>query len=139
MKLTTLRQTGQPDFSKADMDFVNDLFRELKSCFPAWGVAIKSKAQQDETKRQWVKAFQENGINTKELVDIGMKEARKQPTDFFPSTGKFVSWCKPPVHWQHRAQEKAAQVPKMRWLEDKGSKARIQAAKDKAMKIMRGE
>ena len=139
MKLTTLRQTGQPDFSKADMDFVNELFRELKSCFPAWGVAIKSKAQQDETKRQWVKAFQENGINTKELVDIGMKEARKQPTDFFPSTGKFVSWCKPPVHWQHRAQEKAALIPKMNWLEDKGSKARVQAAKDKAMKIMRGE
>ena len=130
MKLTTLRQTGQPDFSKADMDFVNELFRELKSCFPAWGVAIKSKAQQDETKRQWVKAFQENGINTKELVDIGMKEARKQPTDFFPSTGKFVSWCKPPVHWAHRAQEKAALIPKMNWLEDKGSKARNKKAKD---------
>ena len=89
------------------MDFVNELFRELKSCFPAWGVAIKSKAQQDETKRQWVKAFQENGINTKELVDIGMKEARQQPTDFFPSTGKFGSWCKPAVQWKHRSQEKA--------------------------------
>jgi hypothetical protein len=119
------------------MEFVNELFRELKSCFPAWGVAIKSKAQQDETKRQWVKAFQENGINTKELVDIGMKEARKQPTDFFPSTGKFVSWCKPPVHWQHRAQEKAAQVPKGRWLTDTGSKERIKAAKEATLEQLR--
>ena len=128
LKLTTLRQNGQSDFSQADTEFVNDLFRELKSCFPAWGVAIKSGAQQDETKRQWVKAFKENGINTKELVEIGMKEARKQPTDFFPSTGKFVSWCKPPVHWAHRTQEKAALIPKMNWLEDKGSVARIKAA-----------
>lgn len=137
MKLTTLRQTGQPDFSKADMDFVNELFRELKSCFPAWGVAIKSGAQQDETKRQWVKSFMENRINTPELIEAGMVKARAQPSDFFPSPGKFVEWCRPKVHHEHRAQEKAAQVLRMNWLTDTGSKARIKAAKEATLEQLR--
>jgi len=109
----------------------------LKSCFPAWGVSIKGKAHQDETKRQWVKSFAENGINSQELVEIGMVEARKQPKAFMPSPGEFVSWCKPPVHWQHRAQEKASLIPKMNWLEDKGSKQRIQSAKEATLATVR--
>lgn len=137
MKLTTIRQTGQSDSFQADSEIINKLFRELKSCFPAWGVSIKTTAQQNETKRQWTISFMENGINSQELIDIGMKEARKHPKDFLIGCGTFVSWCKPAVHWQHRAQEKAAQVPKMRWLEDKGSKARIQAAKEATLEQLR--
>ena len=137
MKLQMIRESGLPDLSNDDIDRVNDLFRELKSCFPAWGVAIKSGAQQDETKRQWVKSFMENRINTPELIEAGMVKARAQPSDFFPSPGKFVEWCRPKVHHEHRAQEKAAQVPRMNWLTDTGSKARIKAAKEATLKQLR--
>lgn len=102
MKLTTIRENGQETFNDGDIDLVNDLFRELKSCFPAWGIAIKSIPQQDETKRQWVKSFVENHINSIELIEKGMIQARKQPTDFFPSPGKFVEWCRPKEHFEHR-------------------------------------
>ena len=119
------------------MEFMNELFRNLKGCFPAWGVHLKNTAIQDETKRQWLQSFRENGINSDELVKLGMIEARKQPTDFLPSPGKFGEWCKPTVHHEHRAQEKAALIPKMNWLEDKGSKARIQSAKDATLATVR--
>ena len=121
------------------MEFMNELFRNLKGCFPAWGVHLKNTAIQDETKRQWLQSFRENGINSDALVKLGMIEARKQPTDFLPSAGKFVSWCKPTVHWQHRAQEKAAQVPKGRWLTDTGSKERNNAAHKAMMDKFRGK
>lgn len=100
------QQAGEQSFSEGDLEFINELFRELKGCFPAWAVHLKSAAIQDETKRQWLKSFAENGIDSDELTDKGMIQARKQPTDFFPSPGKFASWCRPPEHWEHVAQAK---------------------------------
>lgn len=132
-----IRQAGEQSYSEADMEFMNGLFRELKGCFPAWGVHLKNTAIQDETKRQWLQSFRENSINSDELVKIGMIQARKQPTDFLPSCGKFAEWCRPKVHHEHRAQEKAAQVPVGRWLTDEGSKARIQAAKEATLEQLR--
>ena len=131
IKLTTSRQAGETNFSEYDMDFINGLFRELKGCFPAWAVHLKSTAIQDETKRQWLQSFRENGINSDELVKLGMIEARKQPTDFLPSPGKFGEWCKPTVHHEHRAQEKAALIPYAHRLRRDGAKVAGRSALDK--------
>ena len=131
IKLTTIRQGGEPSYSEADMEFMNELFRNLKGCFPAWGVHLKNTAVQDETKRQWLQSFRENGINSDALVKLGMIEARKQTTDFLPSPGKFGEWCKPKVHHEHRAQEKAALIPYAHRLRSDGAKVAGRSALDK--------
>jgi len=135
-----IRETGQVNLSDNDIDFINDLFRELKACFPAWAVHLKSTAIQDETKRQWVQSFRENGINSSDLVQKGMIHARKRPSAFFPAPGEFGEWCKPPQHWAQRAIQKADREnlkPYAR-LTDQGKKERAQAARDAAMLIIKG-
>lgn len=72
----------------------NELFRQLKAAFPALTATIKEQSDLNELRRQWVLAFAENGINSMEQVNAGMKIARQQATPFLPSPGQFVAWCK---------------------------------------------
>lgn len=48
----------------------------------------------NEFRRQWLLAFQENGIHSMAQVDAGMRIARRQERPFLPSPGQFVAWCK---------------------------------------------
>ncbi|NWA63006.1 DNA replication protein [Pantoea sp. B9002] len=72
----------------------NELFRQLKAAFPALSASIKEQEDLNELRRQWVLAFAENGINSMEQVNAGMKIARQQAIPFLPSPGQFVAWCK---------------------------------------------
>lgn len=72
----------------------NELFRQLKAAFPALTSSIKEQSDLNELRRQWVLAFAENGINSMEQVNAGMKIARQQSTPWLPSPGQFVAWCK---------------------------------------------
>lgn len=72
----------------------NELFRQLKATFPALMANIKTQDDLNELRRQWVLAFVENGINSIEQVNAGMKLARQQSTPFLPSPGQFVAWCR---------------------------------------------
>lgn len=72
----------------------NELFRQLKAAFPALTATIKTQDDLDELRRQWVLAFAENGINSMEQVNAGMKVARQQAMPFLPAPGQFVAWCK---------------------------------------------
>ncbi len=73
---------------------MNTVIKELRSIFPAWRNAIKTKQELDDVKRTWTKAFMENGIVSMTVVDKGLSVARECKTDFFPSAGKFISWCR---------------------------------------------
>ncbi|MGL5370814.1 MAG: replication protein P [Plesiomonas shigelloides] len=73
---------------------VDVLFENLKRVFPAAeSTVLKTLADEAAAKRQWILAFAENGITTKEQLAAGMRVARTVESDFFPSVGKFVSWC----------------------------------------------
>lgn len=74
---------------------VDSLFRQLKQIFPAAAsTSLKGEDAEKTTKRQWVVAFAENGIKTREQLSAGVRHARASNSDFWPSPGKFISWCK---------------------------------------------
>ncbi|WP_407208796.1 replication protein P [Citrobacter sedlakii] len=74
---------------------VDILFDNLKQLFPA-SVSTTLKDPRDEAaaKRQWIAAFAENNIRTKEQLKAGMQHARASESPFWPSPGQFITWCK---------------------------------------------
>jgi len=76
-------------------DVFNRFFTALQTIFPAWKNALPTTQHLEAAKRQWLEALVENGIDSSEKLNIGLKKARDEGGDFFPSPAKFVSWCKP--------------------------------------------
>ncbi len=72
----------------------NKLFNELRAAFPASMANFRTQDDLNEFRRQWLLAFQENGIHSMAQVDAGMRIARRQERPFLPSPGQFVAWCK---------------------------------------------
>lgn len=72
----------------------NNLFRQLRVIFPAITAHIKTQAELDELRQQWTRAFAENGINSKSVIEIGLQRARMSESPFLPSPGQFVVWCR---------------------------------------------
>lgn len=72
----------------------NGLFNQLRAAFPASMANFRTQDDLNEFRRQWLLAFQENGIHTMAQVDAGMRVARRQERPFLPSPGQFVAWCK---------------------------------------------
>lgn len=74
---------------------VDALFNNLKQVFPA-SVSTAWRRPEDEAaaKRQWIVAFAENGIQSKQQLSAGMKQARASSSPFLPSPGQFIEWCK---------------------------------------------
>jgi len=100
--LTT--STDQPKISgdQYAANIVNDLFKSLFAAKPGWRASfpnIKDAAELDAAvnllKKTWIKAFAENGINTKEQIQTAMRQVRKDPGRFLPSVGEFMEWTKP--------------------------------------------
>lgn len=74
---------------------VDSLFRQLKQIFPAASQTnLKTDADEKTAKRQWIAAFSENGIRTKEQLSAGVRHARSNESPFWPSPGQFIKWCK---------------------------------------------
>lgn len=70
-------------------------FIELQTIFPAWRHALPTTEHLKAAKRQWFKAFQESGITTAAQIAAGLRKARAEGGDFWPSPSTFVAWCKP--------------------------------------------
>nr|WP_318375405.1 replication protein P [Enterobacter sp.] len=75
-------------------EIINSLFGKLRAAFPAAMNNFRSQQEFDEFRRQWLMSFMENGINTMQQVDGGMRVSRRQEKPFLPSPGQFVAWCK---------------------------------------------
>lgn len=75
-------------------EIFNALFSALRAAFPAAMAGFREQNDFNELRRQWVLAFQENGITTMAQVAAGMRIARRQEKPFLPSPGQFVAWCK---------------------------------------------
>ncbi|EKN2278494.1 phage replication protein [Salmonella enterica] len=73
---------------------VDALFMQLKQIFPAaTQTNLRSDADERVAKQQWIAAFSENGIRTREQLSAGMQKARSSQSPFWPSPGQFISWC----------------------------------------------
>lgn len=80
--------------SEGDEKLVDLLFINLKQLFPASVSTIfRDPNAQDAAKRQWIAAFAESGICTREQLQAGMKHARSSESPFWPSPGQFIAWC----------------------------------------------
>ncbi|MCW2095352.1 UNVERIFIED_ORG: hypothetical protein M2382_001871 [Enterobacter sp. BIGb0239] len=86
-------QYNERDQKQQVAQIINGLFVQLAAAFPA---SLVNRNQEDvnEIRRQWVLAFKENGINTMDQVDAGMRVARSQERPFLPSPGQFIKWCR---------------------------------------------
>eukprot|EP00914_Ancora_sagittata_P007899 GHVO01015553.1.p1 GENE.GHVO01015553.1~~GHVO01015553.1.p1 ORF type:complete len:176 (+),score=11.57 GHVO01015553.1:163-690(+) len=75
---------------------MNELFETLEAIFPAWRVSMKSEKSISNVKLIWTEEFIRHKIETGENLNIdqGIRLAKISESDFFPSVGKFISWCK---------------------------------------------
>lgn len=74
---------------------VDALFKQLKQVFPAASQTnLRSPADESAAKKQWIVAFAENGIRSREQLSAGMQYARANGSPFWPSPGQFITWCK---------------------------------------------
>lgn len=81
--------------NQGDERLVDILFNNLKQLFPAsMSTALKDPNDEAAAKRQWIAAFAENGINTREQLKAGMQHARASASPFWPSPGQFIEWCR---------------------------------------------
>lgn len=75
-------------------NLVDALFRQLKQIFPAAiNTNLRTEADESTAKKQWIAAFAEGGIRTRDQLSSGMQYARSSESPFWPSPGQFVSWC----------------------------------------------
>lgn len=76
-------------------NLVDSLFRQLKQIFPAAiNTNLRTEADESTAKKQWIAAFAEGGIRTRDQLSAGMQYARSSESPFWPSPGQFVSWCR---------------------------------------------
>ena len=74
---------------------VDALFRQFRQVFPAaCATNLKTPADESAAKKQWILAFAENGITSREQLKAGMQWARSKDTPFMPSPGQFIEQCK---------------------------------------------
>lgn len=95
-----LARMSQGDITKKVVNsnaekMVDSLFKSLKQLFPASvSTVFKNANDEMDAKRQWIAAFAENGITTREQLQNGMRHARASDNPFWPAVGQFIKWCK---------------------------------------------
>lgn len=95
-----LARMSQGDITKKVVNsnaekMVDSLFKSLKQLFPASvSTVFKNASDEMDAKRQWIAAFAENGITTREQLQNGMRRARASDNPFWPAVGQFIKWCK---------------------------------------------
>jgi hypothetical protein len=81
-------------YDQTTAEIINELFRILVAINPAFKQAWPTEQEFSNTKRQWVIAFEENGICSLEAVKHGISSVRRSPTPFIPSPGAFIEASK---------------------------------------------
>ena len=106
-------------------NIINKVFDQLSVIFPAWKHAWPTDKELSLAKMEWTKAFNENGINTLEQVKFGFMKARRSESDFLPSCGKFIAWCRPTAEdlgypSEHNALRECLHHRRMKSMADQG-------------------
>lgn len=75
--------------------YVNYIFRELLSACPSWNHRFeRNAAELKALKQSYLKGLVEAGLSDLSVIQVGIRYARQSENDFFPSVGKFISWCR---------------------------------------------
>lgn len=74
---------------------VNEIFKQLMAAKTAWRVAYPDDQSLADGKKTMVKALIDAGVSDFEMIKLGVSKARLDPSDFFPSPGRFIQWCQP--------------------------------------------
>ncbi|UKA08680.1 hypothetical protein IHC92_18320 [Photobacterium damselae subsp. damselae] len=82
------------------MQNINAIFKDLCAIFPAWRNHLRSSEEFRATRTNFAKGMMENGITSMEQIRRGLAKARQQESDFFPSVGRFISWCQEFDDWE---------------------------------------
>lgn len=89
--------TPEPFITDQVKSIANQVFAKLAMIKSGWRAGFKTQSEVAGYKEQLLLAMHENGINSMEHIELGLKNARLDPSPFMPSTGQFISWCKPPA------------------------------------------
>ncbi|HFU0230399.1 TPA: replication protein P [Vibrio parahaemolyticus] len=84
---------NSPVLSDETRKFVNQIFTELQAAFPAWRQTFPDDKSLATAKVTWMKALVESSTTEQTQIAQGLRMARQSESDFFPSVGKFISWC----------------------------------------------
>ncbi|WP_052123112.1 replication protein P [Gallibacterium anatis] len=88
-----VRNTAQNENTRYCIErIVNDLFKKLAASCPV--LLTRTEEQLNTLKKQWIYGFVENGINTIEQIQDGMKAVRAKENSYLPSVGEFIAYCK---------------------------------------------
>lgn len=85
---------SEPKISKETVEYVNYIFREIQAASPAWKLTFPDEEALSAAKRAWLKGLVEERMTNPAQIEQGLRMARKDDSDFFPSVGKFITWCK---------------------------------------------
>lgn len=91
----TAQHLGQARNGNSDASFINYVLEQLTAIFPAANNTLKTPQKLAEFKSSWTKALVEAGITTPQQIERGLRVARQHNSDFLPSCGTFINWCKP--------------------------------------------
>lgn len=69
------------------------IFNRLKATHLGWRANIKSQAEYDNARREWVRLLLEHRLTPKE-VERGLRVADTDKNPYLPSFGQFLEWCK---------------------------------------------
>lgn len=74
---------------------IDRLFSTLEAIFPAWRVSMKDDKSIASVKLLWAEELMRYYKKTGQRPNLkqGVSIAKRSESDFFPSIGKFLSWC----------------------------------------------
>ena len=115
---------------------INYVIGQLKVIFSAIARECESNPQHESNlKKQYVMAFEENGINTKAQLDRGLKKARThQYGNITP--GQFVHWCvmrdDDSAFWNCIKKKRPSNIAEWKTAQEVGYRIRNELPEDKA-------
>lgn len=77
-----------------DIAIIKNVFIALQANFPAWRQVWPDVESLNAAKKEWTKAFIEAGVSSMELIQNGLRHCRQHSSNWPPSTGVFIKWCK---------------------------------------------
>jgi hypothetical protein len=80
--------------SSHDVEIIKNVFIALQGNFPAWKQVWPDLPSLNTAKKEWTKALIEAGISSMEQIQNGLRQCRQHSSNWPPSTGVFIKWCK---------------------------------------------
>lgn len=88
-------QTVSEPLSPAIAELVNQLFTFFYSICRGFDKQYHDPKRLNMEKTQWMKAFQDEKILSREQIEHAIKRTRRESPIYTPTIGQFLDWCTP--------------------------------------------